>query len=94
MRKKLLLYITVFNGMFCFHFVPLRYAATDFTVPYNCTVHGFAGTFECNLYKNVLISTAPHSHTEGMFSWFPLFIPLAAPLRVNKGDVLTADVWR
>ena len=63
-------------------------------MPIDCTVHGFAGTFECELYKGVLISIAPHSQTPHMFSWFPLFIPLATPVRVRQGDELTAEVWR
>ena len=63
-------------------------------MPLECTVHGFSGTFECVLYKDVSISIAPHSHTEHMFSWFPLFIPLATPVRLHNGDELTANVWR
>ena len=71
-----------------------RFATLTFQAPLNCTVHGFAGTFESVLYKDVMISIAPHSHTEGMFSWFPLFIPLASPVRVQKGEEITVSVWR
>jgi type II protein arginine methyltransferase len=60
----------------------------------HCTIHGFAGTFESVLYQDVMISIAPQSHTEGMFSWFPLFIPLRDPVRVNRGDKITANFWR
>lgn len=29
-----------------------------------------------------------------MFSWFPLFVPLLAPIRVQEGDTITVAVWR
>ena len=29
-----------------------------------------------------------------MFSWFPLFVPLLTPLKVEKGETLTVAVWR
>lgn len=58
------------------------------------TVHGFAGYFDCVLYKDVTFSTVRHTHSPGMFSWFPLFVPLRVPLRVNAGDDVTVSVWR
>jgi protein arginine N-methyltransferase 5 len=58
------------------------------------TVHGFAGTFDCLLYGDVHISIAPKTFSEGMFSWFPVFIPLKEPVRVEKGDVLDTHWWR
>ena len=47
----------------------------------------------CDL-QDVMISIAPQSHSPGMFSWFPLFIPLANPLRVHVDDIITVNVWR
>jgi len=58
------------------------------------TVHGFAGTFESILYKSVLISIKPDTHTPGMFSWFPMFLPLERPMILYGGDKLTLNVWR
>ena len=29
-----------------------------------------------------------------MFSWFPLFIPLASPVTVSAGTSVTLSVWR
>lgn len=46
------------------------------------------------LAQDVMISIAPQSHSPGMFSWFPLFIPLATPLRVNVGDNVVINIWR
>ena len=42
----------------------------------------------------VHISTAPHTHTPGMFSWFPLFFPLRTPVHVAPGAVVELHMWR
>jgi len=60
----------------------------------SATLHGFAGYFESTLFADETLSIAPHSHTPGLVSWFPLFLPLLAPLRINRGDVVTVSVWR
>lgn len=57
-------------------------------------LHGFAGYFSCVLYKEVTLSTEPSTHSPGMFSWFPMFLPLAAPLCLKKGEVVTLKAWR
>ena len=33
-------------------------------------------------------------HTPGLFSWFPIFLPLRQPLRVRHGETVTINVWR
>jgi protein arginine N-methyltransferase 5 len=71
-----------------------RFTTLSFTAPLSATVHGFAGTFESVLYKDVMISIRPETHSPNMFSWFPLFLPLANPLRVNQGDTITINIWR
>ena len=37
---------------------------------------GFIGFFEATLYKDVVLSTLPSTHTPEMYSWFPYFFPL------------------
>ncbi len=59
-----------------------------------CTVHGFCGTFSARLYGDIYISIAQAHHSDGMFCWFPLFIPLAAPLTLPGGSTLDVQVWR
>ena len=71
-----------------------RYARLSFTVTQNSTIHGLTGTFESRLYADVTLSIAAHSHTPGLFSWFPLFIPFTTPLRVNAGQTITVCLWR
>ena len=57
-----------------------RYCALEFPVAVDCTVHGLAGYFESELYDGVMISINPATFSTGMFSWFPVFIPLRVPL--------------
>jgi protein arginine N-methyltransferase 5 len=40
------------------------------------TLHGIAGYFDCHLYKDILLSIVPETHSKGLFSWFPMFFPL------------------
>ena len=57
-------------------------------------LHGFIGYFECVLYKDVLLSTRPESHTPNMFSWFPIFFPLQHPVTVEEGEEISLRMWR
>lgn len=40
------------------------------------------------------MSTAAADHSEGMFSWFPAFLPLRRPLTVQEGSEVVLNVWR
>lgn len=71
-----------------------RYVEASFEVDVDATVHGFAGYFDCDLYDGVRISIHPHTYSEGMFSWFPIYLPLRTPLQVRKGDVIHSHWWR
>ena len=72
-----------------------RYETVSFKIPHNAIVHGFCGTFESVLYQDTpLMSIHPQTHSPEMFSWFPIFLPLHAPVSVNKGDDITLAVWR
>ena len=53
-----------------------RYKQLRFEADQDCTVHGLGGYFESVLYKDVMISIHPRSHSPGMFSWFPIFFPI------------------
>lgn len=68
-----------------------------FTMPTEldaCLIHGFRGTFHCTLYGSHTISIADKDHCPDMFSWAPLFIPLATPVTVNGGDSIDVRLWR
>ena len=67
------------------------------------TVHGFAGYFDATLYDGpagtVRCSIYPPTHTigpggENMFSWFPIYFPLRAPVDVPAGADVEAHCWR
>lgn len=59
-----------------------------------CTIHGFRGTFSCQLYGEHSISIADHDRTPGMFSWSPLYLPVITPFTVSGGSRLEVQLWR
>lgn len=71
-----------------------RYEVKNFTVDMDSELHGFGGYFECTLYKDVMISITPQTHSPGMFSWFPIFFPLRNPVKLKKGDEVELHFWR
>lgn len=71
-----------------------RYGIASFVSDSTVTLHGLAGTFHSVLYGDVFISIEPKTHSPGMFSWFPLFIPFASPVRVEAGQRVEVHVWR
>lgn len=71
-----------------------RYEKLSFGIPYNCTIHGFAGYFDTVLYKDIQLSIHPTSHSPGLFSWFPIFFPLKDPIYVSSKDQLEVHFWR
>lgn len=71
-----------------------RYAKIQFPIAETNIVHGFAGYFETVLYKGIKLSINPETFSERMFSWFPIFFPIATPVYVKGGKILTAHMWR
>jgi len=71
-----------------------RYSEVNFTSRCDGILHGFAGYFHCTLYKDISLSIIPQSLSVGMFSWFPLFIPLKEPVTVREGDPIRFHLWR
>ena len=65
-----------------------------FKIDMDSELHGFGGYFECTLYKDVMISINPETHSRGMFSWFPIFFPLCTPIKLSQGDELELHFWR
>ncbi|KAI9323662.1 PRMT5 arginine-N-methyltransferase-domain-containing protein [Dichotomocladium elegans] len=73
----------------------VRYSRIQFEMESeDMVMHGLAGYFEAVLYKNVMISIHPDTHSPNMFSWFPIFFPIRMPIHVPKGATITADFWR
>lgn len=74
-----------------------RYASVTFPRDASAggaVLHGFAGYFECVLYKDVLLSIHPPTHSDNMFSWFPIFFPLREPVYVAAGQAVSMQMWR
>jgi len=71
-----------------------RQTVMTFSAKEDAMVHGFAGYFTADLYKQVNISIHPDQFSDGMFSWFPLFLPLREPVFVKKNEKMMVTFWR
>jgi len=71
-----------------------RYKRTDFHVSCANIIHGVAGYFDVVLYKDIMISIHPQTHSEGMFSWFPIFFPIKHPMYVPDNSQVSLHFWR
>lgn len=71
-----------------------RYEVLNFSIEQDSVLHGLGGYFECILYKEIMLSILPATHSPGMFSWFPILFPLKEPLQLKQGDLLTLHFWR
>ncbi|KAJ0181084.1 hypothetical protein K1T71_003169 [Dendrolimus kikuchii] len=71
-----------------------RSATVSWIVQQENVMHGFGGYFDCKLFGEEMISILPSTHSPGMISWFPVFIPIRTPIRVQKGEVIKATFWR
>ncbi len=77
-----------------------RYHAMQFSTDQNSVIHGFAGYFESVLYQSpdkqvkVLMSIHPDTHSDQMFSWFPIYFPLRTPIYVTARETIHVQFWR
>lgn len=71
-----------------------RYCKLQFQAKVDCVLHGFSGYFVAKLYKDIEISILPATHTQGLFSWFPMFFPTIDPLYIKRGEEITVEFWR
>jgi len=63
-----------------------RESHLSFAVTMPCELMGFAGYFSTKLYGEIGLSTVPEHHSRGLFSWFPVLIPLKSLHRLGRGD--------
>ncbi|KAI9988901.1 hypothetical protein PInf_022583 [Phytophthora infestans] len=71
-----------------------RQAELRFIAAESAVVHGLAGYFDAVLFGDVTLSIEPDTHSDGMFSWFPIYFPLRQPLRFHKGEEVVVNFWR
>lgn len=53
-----------------------RSATLTWEVEQDNVMHGFGGYFDCSLFGDEIISIVPSTHSPGMISWFPVFVPI------------------
>ncbi|CAG8446554.1 9825_t:CDS:10 [Dentiscutata heterogama] len=77
---------------------PNRNIAVDEDVTFNVResgiLHGIAGYFESILYKDIMLSIHPDTHSIDMLSWFPIFFPLKIPIYLPSNTKLDINFWR
>lgn len=66
----------------------------NFEAKEDCIIHGFAGYFTAQLYKDIEISIHPATHTEGMSSCYPIFFPAHEPIFVKKNENIELEISR
>jgi len=71
-----------------------QYCRMKFKIKADCLCHGFAGYFDSVLYKDVMISINPDTHTDGMFSWYPVYFPIEKGIELKEGQEMVIDIWR
>ncbi|KAI8350689.1 PRMT5 arginine-N-methyltransferase-domain-containing protein [Mortierella sp. GBAus27b] len=72
----------------------IRSGTIESTAETGGMIHGVAGYFESILYKDVIMSINPATHSPGMFSWFPIYFPIKTPLYAPAGAQVVLDFWR
>lgn len=55
-------------------------------------MHGFGGYFDSTLYADEMISILPSTHSPGMISWFPVFIPIKVMFMVHKDSSVNVRI--
>ncbi|KAK6638504.1 hypothetical protein RUM43_006771 [Polyplax serrata] len=71
-----------------------RYKILTFDVEQDCVLHGFSGYFDTVLYKDIRLSIVPETHSQGMFSWFPIFFPISEPVQLKASGKIELHFWR
>lgn len=58
-----------------------RYKMLQFKAELDCVLNGVAGYFDSVLYKDIMLSINPLTHTLGMPSWFPMYFPFSVSFK-------------
>jgi len=65
-----------------------------FPIEQTSTIHGFVGYFDSRLYGDHYISINPANFSTGMFSWFPIYIPIRDPMHIPADTTIELQMWR
>lgn len=73
-----------------------RFSKTSFDLPSKGCIHGLAGYFEAVLFRDVCLSTVPHTKHKSpdMLSWFPIWFPLKTPMNIPDHGEVDVCFWR
>ena len=65
-----------------------RFCSLVFKPSISFTIHGFVGYFASVLYKDVLMSIVPKTHSNNLHSWFPMYFPIKNSIFSDGKDVI------
>lgn len=71
-----------------------RFTTLRFTAELDAVLTGFAGYFDTVLYKDIVLSIHPETHSRGMASWFSCYFPVAEPIQLKAGQTIEVNFWR
>ena len=71
-----------------------RQTEMQWTITQASTIHGFVGYFDSRLYGEHYISINPANFSTGMFSWFPIYIPIREPMYIPPDSTIKLQMWR
>ena len=71
-----------------------RHCQLGFDVRADSLLHGFIVYYELQLFKTIHISNLPATASHGIYSVFPLYLPLFNPLQVAEKERLEINVWK
>lgn len=71
-----------------------RFVKMEFKATQDCVLTGFAGYFDTVLYNDIVLSTHPLEHTQGLISWFSLYFPLTTPQHIRASETIHVNFWR
>lgn len=71
-----------------------RFKKLEFSTEIDCILHGFAGYFTSQLYKDIEISIHPKTHTKGLQSWYSIYFPIPEPMQLKKNEKIEVEFHR
>jgi type II protein arginine methyltransferase len=71
-----------------------RHETVSFKAKEDSVLHGFAGYFSTNLYKDIEFNIVPSTHTKDLISWWPMFFASKNVKFVGKGETIKIEFER
>lgn len=71
-----------------------RKAEVSWGIKEDICLHGFEGSFDCNLYGRGYFSIVPENKDKHFYSWFPLFFAFREEEAMEAGEMIVIELIR